>query len=106
MPVFIVSSTQLGAEEDDIANVIGLMSGDNVRHYWDSEQRVGAAVQGFIGVDFPAWDVWLLYGPRITWGDDALEPTWWEHQLTGLDVPERRLDAERFAAKAAELVRR
>lgn len=104
--MFVVSSTQLGAEEDDIANVIGLMSGDNVRHYWDGNSGVGAAVQDYIGIDFPAWDVWLLYEPGITWGDEAPEPTWWEHQLMGLEVPERRLDAERFASKAAELVRR
>lgn len=105
MPVFIVSSSQLGAEEEDIRNPMSLMSGDNVRHYWDGDRRVGATLQDFMGMDYPAWDVWLLYGPGAVWGDPAPEPDWWEHQLSDLDRvhPERRLDAERFASKAREL---
>lgn len=105
-PVFIVSSSQLGAGEEDIRNPMSLMSGDDVHHYWDGERRVGASLRDFVGVDYPAWDVWLLYEPGVLWEGEAPEPTWWEHQLSDLDraVPERRLDAERFASRALELM--
>lgn len=86
---------------------MGLMEGEKVRHFWDGERRVGASVMSFWEeLSSPAWDVWLLYAPGLTWGDEgAPEPSWWEHQLSDLDRthPDRRLDAERFARKAQEL---
>jgi hypothetical protein len=86
-----------------------LIEGDSVHHYWDGEQRVGAAVQHFVkGLDYPAWDFWMLYKPGQTWDDEAPEPDWWEHQLGSLsrEFGQRRLDAERFADKAKELAGR
>ncbi len=83
-----------------------LARGDSVHHYWDGEQRVGAAVQHFVeGLDGPAWDFWMLYKPGATWDDSAPEPDWWEHQLGSLsrEYKQRRLDAERFATKAEAL---
>ncbi len=83
-----------------------LSRGDNVHHYWDGEQRVGASVQHFVkGLEYPAWDFWMVYQPGTTWGESAPEPDWWEHQLgaLGREHKQRRLDAERFAGKAEEL---
>lgn len=107
LSVFVVSSSQLGAKEKDTSNAIELMSGPGVHHYWDGEQRVGAAVQPFVaGLDYPAWDFWMIYRPGVIWEAGAApEPDWWEHQLGSLsrDFADRQLDAERFAAKAREL---
>ncbi len=83
-----------------------LMKGDRVSHYWDGERRVGGAVQPFVpDLEEPAWDFWMVYSPGVTWGVEAPKPDWWEHQLgsLGRGFAARRLDAERFAAKAAEL---
>lgn len=103
----MVSSSQLGAEEEDTRNAIELMDGPRVRHYWDGAQRVGAAVQARIdGLDDPAWDFWMLYAPGITWpAEGAPEPDWWEHRLQALSRShaDRLLDAGRFASKAEEL---
>jgi hypothetical protein len=107
--VFVVSSSQLGARERDIRNAMQLMQGPGVRHYWDGERLVGAAVRRFVpGLTYPAWDVWMLYAPGATWADEPPEPDWWEHQLSSLghEFADRLLDAERFAAKAAELAAR
>lgn len=107
--VFAVSSSQLGAEARHIANAIERMNDPRVRHYWDEEKRVGTAVMPLLeGLDTPAWDVWLLYSPGVTWEDaGAPAPDWWEHQLNALwdRHPDRRLEAERLAAKAVELTR-
>ena len=103
----MVSSTQLGAAEKDVENVRGLMNDPRVRHYWDGERRVGTQLQPhFDGLTYAAWDVWLLYGPGVTWEAGAApEPSWWEHQLSSLRARhrDRWLDAERFASKAVEL---
>ncbi len=86
-----------------------LMHGPHVRHYWDGDRYVGAAVQHFVeGLGYPAWDLWMLYRPGVTWDAEAPEPDWWEHQLSSLgrEHKDRRLDAERFVAKAHELAPR
>ena len=104
--MFVISSSQLGAKEKDVANAMKLMRGHYARHYWDGDQHVGAAVQHFVqGLDYPAWDFWMLYRPGVTWGNEAPEPDWWEHQLgsLGREFKQRRLDAERFVDKAQEL---
>lgn len=81
------------------------------RHYWDGDRVVGRA---FPTLDLgehnlkPAggeawWDVYLLFDGKARWTDSGPpEPAWWEHQLQGMPQ-ERRLDAERFASKAAAL---
>jgi len=83
-----------------------LIEGAGIHHYWDGDQRVGAAVQHFVaGLEAPAWDFWMIYRPGASWQNQAPEPDWWEHQLGALnrDFAGRRLDAERFARKAQEL---
>ena len=107
LSIFVISSSQSSAKEKHTANARELMSGPDVHHYWDGEQRVGSAVQPFVpGLDYPAWDFWMLYRPGVTWEADMVpEPDWWEHQLGSLhrDFAERRLDAKRFAGKAKAL---
>lgn len=107
LTVFVISSSQLGAKEKDTKNAIKLMNGAGVHHYWDGHQYVGAAVQPFVdGLDYPAWDFWMIYRPGVNWtAEGAPEPDWWEHQLGSLrrDFAGRRLDAKRFAQKALEL---
>ena len=69
----------------------------------DAENLVGTAFQDHIGLESPAWDVWMLFAPGVVWeGDLPPEPTWWEHQLGGLN-PDLKLDPDRFARKAVEL---
>lgn len=112
--VFVVWSSQLGAEEKHLPEAMALMPDPRARHYWDPSDQVGTAYQNRLrdpagdGEPFTmgsaAWDVWLLFGRDAHWDDDAPpDPAWWEHQLRGL--PEAiRLDPERFAQKAAELL--
>jgi hypothetical protein len=102
----VVWSSQLGAEEHHARQAAELMLDPPVSHYWDPEQRVGAAFQDRLGLSAPAWDVWLLFAPGSRWdAGAALVPAWWEHQLRVLDAPhpDRRLDPDRFAAKALAL---
>lgn len=102
--VYAVWSSQLGAQEKHVAEAAELMSDRRALHYWDGDRLVGRAFQAHLGLPMPAWDVWLLFEPGIRWdGEQAPVPSWWEHQLRGMPS-ERRLDPDRFAAKAQELL--
>lgn len=107
--VFVVWSDQLGGRESHVPDAMELMPDPRARHYWDGDRTVGRAFRVLdledrkIDVETEAWDVYLLFDREATW-DSETPPraSWWEHQLR-IAVPERRLDARRFAAKAQAL---
>jgi hypothetical protein len=107
--VFVVWSDQVGGREGHVPDAMALLSDPRVRHYWDGDRRVGRAFRVLdlgdreIDLETDAWDVWLLFDEDVTWeADTPPRPAWWEHQLR-IPVPERTLDAARFARKANEL---
>jgi hypothetical protein len=107
LSVHVVWSSQTGAKEKHVAGGTALMPDERAAHYWDPDRLVGIAFQPHIpDLEFPAWDVWMLFAPGVTWGERAPPPapTWWEHQLGRLTQhSELRLDPDRFARKAVEL---
>lgn len=103
MSVYLVWSSQLGATEANVADATTLIPDRRARHFWDPDRLTGKVFAPIVGSEGPAWDVWMLFGPRARWTrDDAPTPSWWEHQLGGLPAG-RRLNAGRFARKAAAL---
>lgn len=70
-----------------------------VRNYWVKTQEVGVAFQPTIGLTTePAWDVYLLYPPGVTWeGAVPPEPTFFMHQLSGRLPHGQRLDGPKLA---------
>ncbi len=102
--VYVVWSTQLGAEEHHVPEATNLIPDSRVRHYWDPGLVAGRAFQPIVGTAAAAWDVWLLFDKETVWeGDAPPEPAWWEHQLQGMPG-ELRLDPDRFAEKARKLL--
>lgn len=105
--MFVVWSGQVG-NEGHVPAAAELIPDPRVRHYWDQERVAGKAFRNLddgaerLELDFPAWDVWLIFDADARWTDGGPpRPIWWEHQLGDL-LPSRRLDAERFARKAVE----
>ncbi|MCH8816068.1 MAG: hypothetical protein IH957_13450 [Chloroflexi bacterium] len=77
-------------------------------HYWIDNRDVGKLFQTPIGLTTePAWDVYLLYGPGVTWEQDGPpQPAFWMHQL-GVEVgvdPDLRLDATRLYRELIKLL--
>ncbi len=106
LSVHVVWSSQLGAKAKHVAGGAELMQDSRATHYWDPDQRIGAAFQKHIAdLSSPAWDVWMLFAPGVLWqGEQPPAPSWWEHQLGSLKShASLRLDPDRFARKAVEL---
>lgn len=101
--MYVVWSSQLGADEADVPEATTLLPDPRARHFWDPGRSAGELFQGVVGTPGAAWDVWLLFDRDATWPEGrAPELASWAHQLEGMP-PERHLDPERFADRAAAL---
>jgi hypothetical protein len=69
-----------------------------VRNYWDEEGLTGIAWQKTLELDSLAWDIYLLFDQSITWEKDAPKPSFWMHQLRGVDKAPF-LNEEEFQAR-------
>ena len=95
---------ELGAELKNVAPATVLVPDARARHYWDPDEVVGIKYERVLGIDRPAWDVYMLFGPKTIWtGDEPPKPEFWMHQLGGVtNAP--HLDPDKFAAEAAKLL--
>ena len=97
---------ELGAEARHVPEASTVIADSRVAHYWDPDTLLGNAFRGTLGSTRPVWDVWMVFDRETTWREsNPPEPAWWEHQLEGLPL-ELRLDPDRFAGRAAELLER
>lgn len=51
-----------------------------------------------------AWDSYLLFPPETEWKDQPTAPSYWMHQLGGVD-PKNKFDGEVFAQEVKKLHR-
>ena len=82
-----------------------LVSDPRATHYWDADGRLPKLFHSVLQLpaEWPAWDVYLLYPPGVTWRDEAPPPSYWEHQLGTLpNAP--FLSGERFAARVRSML--
>lgn len=112
LQTFVVHVPVVGAEAKDIAPASGLLQNANVRHYWNPSASFGRQLARAVDLkrdDAPvyAWDVWLIYGPAVTWdGELPPRPQRLMHQLPALkgNTEFPRLDAEAFAREVRQLL--
>ena len=110
LQTFVVHVPVLGAEAKDIAPEAKLLKNPNVHHYWTPSGSFGRelakAVNLMQGNELVyAWDVWLVYGPEVTWDGDYLpKPRLLMHQLRALQGSTEypRLDSKAFAREVRE----
>jgi hypothetical protein len=102
--VYVVWVPMLGAEERHVPEASRLATDSRVRQYWDGANILGEAYRSVLGLSGTAWDVYLLFGPDQTWGEDVPpKPVFWQHQLHGV-TQAPTLDAPTFAGAADRLV--
>ncbi len=56
-----------------------------VRNYWDENGITGTAWQRRLGFNSVAWDVYFLFDRSVNWEKEIPQPTFWMHQLRGID---------------------
>ena len=97
--VYVVWTKKLfGDNRDAAANAESLVPDGRARHFWDPTgylgKQYGKTLELPGGRRF-AWDVYMIFDPKVAWTEAPPLPTFWMHQLGG-QKPELRLDAARF----------
>jgi hypothetical protein len=106
-----VKNAQTAAElASNAAREAGKFSGPRIRNYVDAG---GEATRAFapslrleprLGVQLPAWDVYLAYGSNARWEQTTPPPpAYWMHQLSNAP-PELKLNADRFRQAVQDLL--
>jgi hypothetical protein len=105
MVTFVIHVPTLGAREGNVVPASRLITNPYTTHYWEETGITGKLMQQVIGNDKYVWDLWAIYAPNVLWSDERLmpAPSFWQHQLDGLP-PEKKLDANVFAAKVDEFL--
>jgi hypothetical protein len=98
-------------DAEDVPEAATLLHNEHVQHYWNPSGSFGwelAAAAGLKDGDETvyAWDVWLIYGPDVTWDEtNPPQPHRLMHQLrqlAGSEFPP--LDSEAFAKEVQQLL--
>jgi hypothetical protein len=112
LQTFVVHVPVLGAKEKDVAPSKELLQNANVRHYWNPSGAFGRQLAEAVDLRrgdalVYAWDVWLIYGPDVTWdGARPPRPQRLMHQLRALQGSTEfpHLDSEAFAREVNQLL--
>jgi len=107
--VFAVWEPILKADDEGMAHRAAVLLPDpRARHFWAPDQRLGRSFQDRIGLDGePAWDVYLVYLPGISWDDPEAppRPTYFMHQLRGRLPETQVLDGNRLRSFLETMMR-
>lgn len=78
-------------------DTISLVFDKRSLHFWDGAGKLLLLFQKTLGLGKrPAWDVYLVYPPGVTWEDEPPTPAYWQHQLGGV-TSAPFLDGKTFA---------
>jgi hypothetical protein len=81
-----------------------LLPDPRVSHYWDDDNSLGKLYGRLLTLPRGrqlAWDVYFVYAPGVSWGDEPPPPTEWMHQL-GTD--ERHLNGGKLRGTILKLL--
>jgi len=100
----VVWVPELGAKIENVSRATSLIPDKRAKQYWDPNEHLGTQYGRILGIDRPAWDVYMLFDPQAVWSAKGPpQPYFWMHQLGGVtNAP--RLDANEFAMRANQLL--
>ncbi len=105
MITYVVHVPTLGARELNVGPASRLITNAHTTQYWEETGITGKLMEETLGLTKRyIWDFYAIYGPTAVWSDERPPvPDSYQHQLQGLP-PERRLQADAFAAKVNEFL--
>lgn len=87
------------------------LTDERITHYWDAQDKLVEEykpIHPTRRVDSDeyarAWDVYLLFPPQAQWEDQPPAPSYWMHQLWGVD-PRNKLDGDVLAREVNKLLK-
>lgn len=104
LETFVVYVPTLGAKEKHVPDVLPLLAGPRIHHYWEESGIIGRLYQKAMDTKLYMWDVWMAYRPDAVWeGELPPYPDFWMHQLGPLPR-ELMLDASVFAVETRKMM--
>jgi hypothetical protein len=105
MVTYVVHVPTLGAREINVAPASRLITNAHTTQYWEETGITGKLMEESLGLtNRYIWDFYAIYGPNAVWSDERPPaPDFYQHQLQGLS-PEKRLQADAFAAKVSKFL--
>lgn len=86
LSVYVVWENISSQDSKEMAQAAAnLLHGDRVTHFWAEDRWVGEALQEQVGLESPAWDVFLLFPQGATWQGSPPEARLMMHNLRGSD---------------------
>lgn len=104
LAAYVVWVPELGAQLKNVASATVLIPDPRAKQYWDPDEVVGVKYGRALGIDGPAWDVYMLFEAGKVWNrSEPPKPDFWMHQLGGVtNAP--RLDPVEFAKRTSQLL--
>ena len=104
LAAFVVWVPQLGARQGNVADATRIVQDSRASQYWDPNDVLGNAFAPVLGLNEPAWDVYMLFKHGDVWRKSGVpKPDYWMQQLGVTNAP--RLDGVVFAQHAAMMLR-
>jgi hypothetical protein len=102
---YVVHVPTLGAREVNVAPASRLITNAYTTQYWEETGITGKLMEETLGLTHRyIWDFYAIYGPTAVWSSERPPvPDFYQHQLQGLP-PEKRLQADDFAARVSEFL--
>lgn len=105
LAVYVVWEPQLEGDDEAAArDATFFLASERATHYWSQNRFAGRAYQPALGLENPAWDVFLVFAPGARWDESAPAVDFYMHKLQGLLPDEHLLDATVLARKVDALL--
>jgi hypothetical protein len=98
---YVVWVPQLAAQLAEVADATRRVPDPRARQFWDPSNTLGKKYGEVLGIGFPAWDVYMVFGPHAAWNSARPPaPSFWMQKLGGVTAAPM-LDPQVFAREVA-----
>lgn len=106
--VYVAWVPMFRGREADVPKASREVPDARAAHYWDGDSLLVKGFRETLGLNEPAWDIFLLYGADARWdGERPPAPAFWMHQLGSARRPRVNgpfLDAAVFLERTRALL--
>jgi hypothetical protein len=102
VPLYVVWVPRSGGRQKDVPAATRVIADTSAHEFWDEDNLFGMQYKQVLGWRGNAWDVYMVYGPKVQWtGDLPPTPDFFMHQASEKGP---RLDSAVFAIRIRQLI--